>query len=49
MAGKKERELQENIKALEKNIELVDDENVKSTILERKISEKADTADMELV
>lgn len=49
MAGKKEKELIDNIKALQKNIELVDGEDVKHAIMEHKIGEKTEHADMELV
>ncbi|KAJ3322933.1 ATPase-activating ribosome biosynthesis protein [Boothiomyces sp. JEL0866] len=48
MAGKKERELQENIKALQKNIELVEGEEIKQKIMEHKF-EKQERNDMELV
>ena len=48
MAGKKEIELQENIKQLEKNIELVDDETVKNTLLD-KVAEKQSKLDVEMV
>jgi hypothetical protein len=46
MAGKKERELAENIKQLQKNIELVDGEEIKQKIMEKKVVET--TQDMEL-
>ena len=48
MVGKKERELQENIKQLQQNIELVDDENVKNTIMD-KVAEKQAKIDVEMV
>jgi large subunit ribosomal protein L24e len=48
MAGRKEKELQENIKALQKNIELVDNQDVKN-IMEHKFAQKEERHDMELV
>ena len=48
MAGKKERELQENIKQLQQNIELVGDEQVKNVLLS-KIAEKEAKLDVEMV
>lgn len=49
MAGKKERELLENIKALQQNIELVDGEDIKHAIMEHKLGAKVEQTDMELV
>ncbi len=49
MAGKKEKELEENIKALQKNIELVEGDELKEMIMEHKLGNTAEQTDMELV
>lgn len=49
MAGKKERELQENIKALEKNIELVDGVEIKNKIMDRVAAASVQQQDLEMV
>jgi outer membrane murein-binding lipoprotein Lpp len=48
MAGKKERELAENVKALQQNIELVEDD-VKQTVLEHKLAKKDTSMEVDLV
>ncbi|KAI8916048.1 ribosomal protein L24e-domain-containing protein [Gorgonomyces haynaldii] len=47
LAGKKERELAENIKALQQNIELVDIPEVKRIVLEHKVGKEQQQKDME--
>lgn len=49
MAGKKERELAENIKALQKNIELVDGDEIKQKIMEVGTVKVDQDKDMEMV
>lgn len=49
MAGKKERELAENIKALEKNLELVDGDEIKQKIMDRVAAQSAPQQDLEMV
>jgi large subunit ribosomal protein L24e len=48
MAGKKEQELQESIKQLQKNLELVDGDEVKAKIMEQ-TAESVQNTDMELI
>jgi large subunit ribosomal protein L24e len=47
MQGKKEKELQESIKQLQKNIELVDGEEIKAKIMEQ--GQSVENTDMELI
>lgn len=47
MAGKKERELAENIKSLQQNIELIDVPEVKQKVME-KIGHNVEVDNMEL-
>jgi hypothetical protein len=49
MTGKKEREWAENIKALQKNIELVDGDEIKQKIMEKTLGQTVEAADVELV
>jgi large subunit ribosomal protein L24e len=46
MAGKKEKELEENIKALQKNIELVEGDELKEIIMEHKLGNTVEQTDM---
>jgi large subunit ribosomal protein L24e len=48
MAGKKEQELQESIKQLQKNLELVEGDEVKAKIMEQ-TAESIENTDMELI
>lgn len=48
MAGKKERELEESIKALQKNIELVDAPAIKQKVLEHGLASKVVAKDVEM-
>ena len=49
MAGKKEKELNENIKALEKNIELVDGVEMKNKILQKVAAISNQENDLEML
>ena len=49
MAGKKEKELNENIKALEKNIELIDGVEMKNKILEKVAAISNQEKDLEML
>ena len=49
MAGKKEKELNENIKALEKNIELVDGVEMKNKILQKVAAISNQEKDLEML
>ena len=49
MAGKKEKELNENIKQLEKNIELIDGVEMKNKILERVAGDSIQAKDLEML
>ncbi len=48
MAGKKEQELQQSIKQLQKNLELVEGDEIKQKIMEHTTENVANT-DMELI